>query len=136
MMKIMSKFLAVVFLLIAAPAFSTEYVVKEGDTLSSIRGRLNKVCTVKRLAGLSGIKDPNRIHPGQRIRCLTEQEIAAREVALQWFLARQGVHVVVGQLPEHATFIPGIVNIVPAPPEFPVGCLAGSGCASVGPPLW
>lgn len=45
---------------------STIYVVKEKDTLSKIATKYKT--TVKKLQELNGIKDPNRIHVGQKIK--------------------------------------------------------------------
>ena len=42
------------------------YTVRRGDTLSDIAKRYNT--TVSRLVRINGIKDPNRIYPGQRLQ--------------------------------------------------------------------
>ena len=51
----------------SAPSSSAEYyVVKSGDTLSGIASRYGT--TYQHLAEINGIKNPNLIYAGQRIR--------------------------------------------------------------------
>jgi LysM repeat protein len=68
--------LLVALLLASTSALSAEYVVKTGDSLSEIRDHLGRVHSVRQLADLNGINDLDRIYPGQRIKYLTEFDIA------------------------------------------------------------
>jgi membrane-bound lytic murein transglycosylase D len=61
-----------------APPKDGGYVVRTGDTLARIARRYG--VSMRELAALNGLDDPNLIRPGQRLRLGPEGELAAAEV--------------------------------------------------------
>jgi len=66
---------------------TTLYVVQPGDTLGDIAVRYNT--TVEQIARVNGIRTPDEIYPGLRLRIITEEAPTCPGV-FRWYIVRPG----------------------------------------------